>query len=236
MLRMAPFEVHLPTTAAEAVALRRDLPESMYVAGGTDLLVNLKHRLHAARHLVSLSAVEELVGIEASGDGTLRIGAGTALHRVAESEVVRDGVPALAIAAGLVAGPQHRRMGTLGGNVMLDTRCLFYNQSASWREALGYCLKKDGDWCHVINTAKRCVAAHSADTVPVLIALDAVLEVAHPEDGPGEVRVEDLYVIDGRFEQNRTLDPPPEHLPQGAGPPSGGLPPTGPGRAGRLYG
>jgi 4-hydroxybenzoyl-CoA reductase subunit beta len=207
MLRMPPLEVHLPTTVAEAVALRRDLPASMYIAGGTDLLVNLKHRLHAPEHLVSLSAVEELVGIEASDDGTLRIGAGTVLQEVAESEVVRDGAPALAIAAGLVAGPQHRRMGTLGGNVMLDTRCLFYNQSESWREALGYCLKKDGDWCHVINTPKRCVAAHSGDTVPVLIALDAVLEVVHPEDGPGEVLLEDLYVMDGRFDDNHALDP-----------------------------
>jgi len=204
---MTPCEVHLPHTVAEAVAMRRDLPESMYVAGGTDLLPNLKHRLHGARHLVSLSAVAALVGIDAHENGTLRIGAGTVLQEIADSTVVRAGAPALALAAGLVAGPQHRRMGTLGGNVMLDTRCLFYNQSASWREALGYCLKKDGDWCHVIGSPKRCVAAHSADTVPVLVALDAVLEVVHPEDGPTELPLEDLYVMDGRFEQNRALDP-----------------------------
>jgi len=203
---MAPFDVHTPATAAEAVALRTRLPDSMYLAGGTDLLPNLKHRLHAPQHLVSLRGVEDLVGIARDADGTLRVGAGTSLHAVATSETVGAAVPALARAAGLIAGPQHRRMGTLGGNVMLDTRCLFYNQSEGWREALGYCLKRDGDWCHVINTPKRCVAAHSADTVPVLLTVGARVAYEGPE-GPGEIALDDLYVMDGRFYQNRSLDP-----------------------------
>jgi len=202
MLRMPEFEVHLPRTASEAASLRRSLPDSMYVAGGTDLLPNLKHWLHTPKHLVSLSAVDELVGIELLGDGTLRIGAGTSLHAVATSEVVRREVPGLASAAGAVAGPQHRRMGTLGGNVMLDTRCLFYNQSEEWRRSLTYCLKKDGDWCHVIGSSKRCVAAHSADTVPVLLAVGASIETDE-----ATLPLDDLYVMDGRYEQNRSLDP-----------------------------
>ncbi len=207
MLRMQPFEVHTPRTAAEAVALRASLPDAHYLAGGTDLLPNLKHGLHDAAHLVHLGGVAELVGIEESADGALRIGAGTSLHAVQHDARILAGAAPLADAAGAVAGPQHRRMGTLGGNVMLDTRCLFYNQSASWRTALGYCLKREGDWCHVIDTPKRCVAAHSADTVPALIALDATLEVVDPERGAFTLSLDDLYQQDGRTDQNRALHP-----------------------------
>ena len=146
MLRMPPFELHLPTTASEAVDLRSALPESMYIAGGTDLLPNLKHRLHAPQHLVSLSEVEGLDAISMAHDGTLEIGARSTLHAIATSELLLQEVPGFPEAAGVVAGPQHRQMGTIGGNVMLDTRCLFYNQTAEWRTALGNCLKKDGDW------------------------------------------------------------------------------------------
>lgn len=204
MLRMPEFEVHLPRTAAEAVLLRTSLPRSMYVAGGTDLLPNLKHRLHAPEHLVSLARVDELVGIGSTDDGGLRIGAGTSLHAVAEADVVRARYPGLAKAAGSVAGPQHRRMGTLGGNVMLDTRCLFYNQSEEWRSALGFCLKKDGTWCHVIGSKTVCVAAQSSDTVPMLIALGASIEVTDGE-GARALDLDELYNQDGRYERAHAL-------------------------------
>ena len=128
MLRMPAFQVHQPTTAAEAVRLRVDLPASMYVAGGTDLLVNLKHHLHRPEHLVSLAKLTDFDTIQQT-EGTLRIGAGVTLHQLTTDALVQAEVPGLATAAGLIAGPQHRRMGTLGGNVMLDTRCLFYNQT-----------------------------------------------------------------------------------------------------------
>lgn len=200
MLRMPAFEVHLPTSATEALALRTRLPGSMYVAGGTDLLVNLKHQLHQPRHLVNLSGIDALRGTTLEADGTLRIGAGVTLHDLATSPRVRAELPGLAEAAGLVAGPQHRRMGTIGGNVLLDTRCLFYNQTELWRRALGHCLKKDGDWCHVIGSARSCVAAQSSDTVPVLVAADAAIEVLEPE-GTRRVPLRALYQKDGRFEQ-----------------------------------
>lgn len=203
MLRLPPFTYHRPKTAAEAVRIASEHgKEAMYVAGGTDLLPNLKHRLHRPAHLVSLQGLDELVGIEALEGGGFRIGAGTSLQAVA------DGVPiaALATAAGAIAGPQHRRMGTLGGNVMLDTRCLFYNQSEEWRRALDFCLKKDGDFCHVLGSPASCVAAQSSDTVPVLIALGATLEVEGP-DGPAELLLEDLFTTDGRFDRRVTLAP-----------------------------
>lgn len=204
MLRMPAFEVHLPTTPEEAFALRTRLEDSMYVAGGTDLLVNLKHRLHEPAHLVSLASIDTLRGISLGSDGTLRIGASTTLQEVATSPVVLQEVPGLARAAALVAGPQHRRMGTLGGNVMLDTRCLFYNQTPLWRESLGYCLKKQGDWCHVIGSRKSCVAAQSSDTVPVLTALDARIELIDGE-GTREVPLRELFTKDGRFDHVHTV-------------------------------
>ncbi len=200
---MPEFEVHKPQSVAEALSLRSSLPDAMYIAGGTDLLPNLKHHLHAPKHLVSLAAVQGFVGIERSDDGTLRIGAGTPLQMVADSTAVRLAAPALAMAAGLVAGPQHRNMGTLGGNVMLDTRCLFYNQTHHWRSALGFCLKKEGTWCHVVGSKATCVAAQSSDTVPALVVLGARLAV---DDGAQrEIPLEDLYAQDGRFEEAHSL-------------------------------
>ena len=202
---MPEFELHLPRTAAEAVSLRSSLPESLYVAGGTDLLPNLKHELHRPKHLVSLAQVEGLDGISVRADGTLRIGARTTLHALATDERLRVEVPGLSLAASLVAGPQHRRMGTLGGNVMLDTRCLFYNQSAHWRASLGYCLKAEGTWCHVIGSAKGCVAAQSSDTVPVLVALDARIEALAPDGTAREVPLRGLWTKDGRVDRNHTV-------------------------------
>ncbi|NCG17686.1 MAG: hypothetical protein GWP91_01540 [Rhodobacterales bacterium] len=205
MLRMPEFQVHLPLTARQAVNLRSTLPESMYIAGGTDLLPNLKHHLHAPQHLVSLSKVVELKGIIVDDSG-VRIGAGTSLHDVANHTELAAMVPGLAQAAGLVAGPQHRRMGTLGGNVMQDTRCLFYNQSLEWRTSLGKCLKKDGDWCHVLGSAKACVAAQSSDTVPMLMALDARVEVLRPSGDLEQIALRGLFTKDGRFDQMHTLE------------------------------
>jgi 4-hydroxybenzoyl-CoA reductase subunit beta len=203
---MPPFEVHSPTSAAQAATLYERLDEAMYIAGGTDLLVNLKHGLHRPSHLISLSGIAELKEISQEPDGTLRIGAGNSLHRVANNPLVVEGAPGLARAASVVAGPQHRRMGTIGGNVMLDTRCLFYNQSASWRNAIGYCLKRDGDWCHVIGSAKACVAAQSSDTVPMLIALGAQL-VVHAQEGPQILELESLFTKDGRLERVHAVKP-----------------------------
>jgi len=199
MLRLPEFEVHQPKTSSEAVQLRSSLAESMYIAGGTDLLPNLKHRLHSPKHLVSLGQLEGFSGIHKDTAG-FRIGAGTSLHALATDPLVHSEFPGLAAAAASVAGPQHRRMGTIGGNVLLDTRCLFYNQSLPWRQALGFCLKKDGDWCHVVGSKATCVAAQSSDTVPMLIALGATLRF-QGVDAEFSVSIEDLYEQDGRYDR-----------------------------------
>ena len=194
MLRMPEFEYHHPETAQEAVALWNTLPDAMYVAGGTDLLPNMKHKLFTPKHVIGLSGLPKPEIREM--DAAFELDSGVTLHSIATHSGVAKSLPALSQAAGLVAGPQIRRMGTIGGNVLLDTRCLYYNQSEFWREALGYCLKKEGTWCHVIGGPKTCVAAQSSDTVPVLLAMDASIELLGPS-GARDLKIRDLYHFNG---------------------------------------
>jgi 4-hydroxybenzoyl-CoA reductase subunit beta len=202
MLRLPPFRYHRPTTVAEALDLLGEhAGDVMPVAGGTDLVPNMKHRLFEPGHLVALKGIEEMKGIREE-DGVLRIGAGETLTSVATNSDIRRLFPALAEAAAHVAGPQLRNMGTIGGNLCLETRCTYYNQTEFWRGALGYCLKKDGTVCHVTKVGKKCVAAHSADTPPVLMVLDAMAVLRGP-DGPREIPVRDFFVADGILNTRR---------------------------------
>lgn len=192
MLRMEPFALKTARSYAEARALWAAHPDAMYVAGGTDLLPNLKHRIVHPRTVIQLEVPS---AIREDGDDVV-IDAGVKLADVATNPRVREILFPLAQAAKLVAGPQIRAMGTLGGNVLLDTRCLYYNQTEFWRNALGYCLKAEGTWCHVVGGPKTCVAAQSSDTVPVLLALDATLEL-YGESGPRALPIRELYRFNG---------------------------------------
>jgi 4-hydroxybenzoyl-CoA reductase subunit beta len=195
MLRLPRFELHRPTSVDEAVALLAE-PDALPLAGGTDLLPNMKHRIATPRSLVALSEIAELRGIRTDKDGTLVIGAMTPLDEVAASDVVQKHAPALAQAAGLVSGPQLRHMGTLGGNVMLDTRCRYINQTHFWRQSLGFCLKKDGTKCHVVESGRKCVAALETDTVPVLCTLGGSLMLVR-RGTARTVAVDGFYKPDG---------------------------------------
>lgn len=196
MLRLPAFEYHRPSTVDEALSLLREHgADARFVAGGTDLIPNMKHRLFEPGHLVALSSIDALHGIRVD-DGILDIGAGETLSGVACHAGVRHHAPALAEAARHVAGPQIRNRGTLGGNLCLDTRCTYYNQTEFWRSALGFCLKKDGEVCHVTRVGRKCVAAHSADTPPVLMVLDAEV-VIEGLQGSRTLPVRDLFVADG---------------------------------------
>jgi len=196
VLTLPVFRWARPATVDEALRLLATHPgECLLVAGGTDAVPNLKHRLHEPRLVVSLGGVDELRFARADERG-LHLGALLTLRELAEHpDVVRD-FPALATAASKVASPQIRNMGTLGGNLCLDTRCTYYNQTYFWREALGFCLKKDGLKCHVVPAGRRCVAAHSSDVAPVLIALGAGVEIASAA-GRRALPVEDFFVGDG---------------------------------------
>jgi 4-hydroxybenzoyl-CoA reductase subunit beta len=181
MLRLPMFGVELPTDIAGVVALLRDNPGARIVAGGTDILPNLKHHLEQPETLISLAQVAELRTL-AEVEGAVQIGAGLTLTQVSEHPRVRELFPSLAKAAGLVASPLIRNMGTIGGNLNLDTRCRYVNQTKFWRQALGGgCLKSEGNVCHVVPGGRNCVAALSSDCVPVLISLDAQIVLVGPE-------------------------------------------------------
>ena len=202
MLTLPRFAFLQPVSLEEALAhLAEHGEECLIVAGGTDAVPNLKHRLHEPGAILHLGRLRELRYLRDQSDG-LEIGSLTTLSEIARDEGVRRDFPSLARAAGLVAGPQLRNMGTLGGNLCLDTRCTYYNQTYFWRAALGFCLKKDGQVCHVVPAGKRCVAAHSSDVAPVLISLEAEVEIATPgRSGLPSTRrrmsVEDFFVPDG---------------------------------------
>ncbi len=205
MLRLHEYRYHRPRDLAEALALlAQHAGDVLPIAGGTDLMPNMKHRLFTPGHVVGLRQLDAMRGITVR-DGELCIGAAETLATIARDARVREHAPSLAQAAGLVAGPQLRNMGTLGGNVCLDTRCTYYNQTWFWRSALGFCLKKDGDTCHVTRTGRKCVAANSADTPPVLMTLGATIDLAGP-DGERSVPVREFYLADGIWNSVRQPD------------------------------
>ncbi|MEN8145609.1 MAG: FAD binding domain-containing protein [Gemmatimonadota bacterium] len=204
MLRLHEYEYHQPPDLEAALGLLAEHEgDVMPIAGGTDLVPNMKHRLFTPGHLVSLSGLPQLRGIEETDEG-LRIGACETLNALAQHPIIMDRFPSLAHACSLISGPQLRRVGTIGGNVCLDTRCTYYNQTEFWRQALGYCLKKDGTLCHVVKAGTRCVAAHSADAPGVLMTLDARLSIAGPA-GTREIAVDEFFTSDGIW--NRRMEP-----------------------------
>jgi 4-hydroxybenzoyl-CoA reductase subunit beta len=197
MMRLPPFTYLAPRGLGEAARrLAEHGPEAMVVAGGTDLYPNMKRRQFEPKVLVGLRGIRELAGITGSARAGLKIGAGATLTRVAAHPEVATHYPALARAAGVVSTPQLRNMGTLGGNVCVDTRCNYYNQSYEWRKAIGFCMKKDGDICLVAPGSSRCWAVSSSDTAPVLWALGARVRLVGAS-GERTVPIAALYRDDG---------------------------------------
>jgi 4-hydroxybenzoyl-CoA reductase subunit beta len=196
MERLTPFTLHRPASLAEAVALLAREPSARAIAGGTDLVPNLRDGLGAPAALVDLTAIAGLDAIEVAADGNATIGAAVTLARLARDEALAGVLPVLREAALVIAGPGHRTLASVGGNLCLDTRCVYYNQSAWWRRANDYCLKHGGETCHVAPQGKRCHAAFAGDLAPALIALGAEVDVVGPE-GARRLPLEDLYADDG---------------------------------------
>jgi 4-hydroxybenzoyl-CoA reductase subunit beta len=177
MLRLPEFQYLAPRELAEATGLLAEHgPQAMVVAGGTDLFPNMKRRQQEPPVVIGLRGVPELRAIQPTADGGVRLGAMLTLHEL--SERLARTYPALATAAGLVSTPHLRRMGTLGGNLCLDTRCTYYDQTYHWRKSVDFCKKKDGEVCWVAPGSARCWAVSSSDTAPVAIALGAKLRLA----------------------------------------------------------
>ena len=197
MMTLPAVEVLRPGSVAEALEQLAAHPGARLLAGGTDIVPNLKYGMYDTQHLVALRGLSrELRYMSVEADGELRLGALCTIDELARDATVRERLPALADACGQIAGPQLRRMGTLGGNLCLDTRCVYVNQTYFWRSALGFCLKKDGTACHVVKGGQRCVAAASNDTAPVLLALGACVRTVSPR-GERVLSLEEFYLPDG---------------------------------------
>jgi 4-hydroxybenzoyl-CoA reductase subunit beta len=171
--------------------LRQQFPDSDWIAGGTDLLPNYKWMLNARPHVISLHRIEELRSMSPQ-----RLGALATLRDIAENDALRQTVPVIPATAALIASPLLRHSGTLGGNLMLENRCFFFNQSFLWRESIDFCLKADGKACHVVPQESKCYATFSADLPAPLIALGAEIELAGPK-GIRRVKAGDFYKNDG---------------------------------------
>jgi 4-hydroxybenzoyl-CoA reductase subunit beta len=187
------FEVVQPRTLDALIAARTAHPQSSLLGGGTDLIVNIRRGIVAPEVLIETNGVKELHAITA-GARELAIGAAVTLTELAAHPEVARHYPAVAQAAAHIAGPTQRNMGTVGGNLCLDTRCIFYNQSEWWRDANQHCLKTIGTVCHVAPKSRGvCFATFSGDLAPALLILDAEVDIAGPA-GRRTLPLADLYI------------------------------------------
>jgi len=197
VLRLPQFSYREPTSIDDALAIKRDAgDDGMYVAGGTDLYPNMKRRHQDPKTVVSLLKIPGIRDIAKDEDGMMRLGSGLTLTAVSEYEDIVAKYPAVAHAARLVSTPLLRNMGTLGGNLCLDTRCNYYNQSHEWRKSIDFCMKKDGAICWVAPSSPRCWAVQSSDLAPVMVALGAEYMLVGP-NGERTVPAQNFYHDDG---------------------------------------
>lgn len=179
MMRLPRFEYLTPQTIAEAVKIMAAAgPAGQFVAGGTDLYPNMKRRQQTPKTVISVMRLEELNQITGDGNQGLRIGASVTLTDICENKIINRDYPVVAHAARTISTPLLRNMGTIGGNLLLDTRCNYYDQNFEWRKGINFCLKKDGDVCWVAPGSSKCWAVQSSDLVPVMVAIGAKLRFA----------------------------------------------------------
>ena len=179
MMRLPKFDYRTPQTIAEAVKIMADVgPTAQFVAGGTDLYPNMKRRQQMPQTVISVMRLRELNQITGDGSHGLRIGASVILTDICENEIINRDYPVVARAARTISTPLLRNMGTIGGNLLLDTRCNYYDQNFEWRKGINFCLKKDGDICWVAPGSSKCWAVQSSDLVPVMVAIGAKLRFA----------------------------------------------------------
>src|SRR5712692_2225978 len=197
MMRLPKFTYHTPRTIADAVKIIADAgPEAQFVAGGTDLYPNMKRRQLTPRTVVSVMRLSELNQVTGDGRRGTVIGASVTLTDIVENPIIKRDYPVVANAARTISTPILRNMGTIGGNLMMDTRCNYYNQNYEWRKGINFCLKKDGDVCWVAPGSSKCWAVNSADLVPVMVAIGAKVRLISTR-GERLVDAAALYRDDG---------------------------------------
>ncbi len=180
-------------------------PEAMFVAGGTDLYPNMKRRQQTPKVVIGLAQLKQLRGIKGKPAVGMVLGAGLTLTEVSEDRRIQRAYPAVATAAGLISTPLLRNMGSIGGNLLLDTRCNYYNQNYEWRKAIHFCMKKDGDICWVAPSSPRCWAVQSSDCAPVMVAIGAKVKLVSSQEERVIPAVE-LYNDDGIHHLNKRPD------------------------------
>ena len=191
------FDVIIPETLKEALEFYTENKSSTKIlAGGTDIVPSLKQRLFEPQYLLDIKSLKELHGIHELRDGGIRIGALTTITEVAANPLIRKEFPVLQQAAFTVAGPGLRNVGTIGGNICLDTRCYWYNQSYFWRQSCGFCIKKDGAMCHVAPGSKTCWAVYSGDTAAALLTLHAKIKLSS-STGDRILSLPEFFLNDG---------------------------------------
>ena len=192
-MSLPQFRLLRPRTMDEAVDLLGKHGGNIRVlAGGTDLIPSMRQKLFEPEYVLDLRGIAAMRGIKQLPDGGVEIGTLTTLRTIERSDFLRQHYPVLTEAAATIASPVLRNMGTIGGNICLDTRCLWYNQSLTWRKGCGFCIKKDGDLCHVAPGGTKCWAAFSGDTPPALLCLNAEIEIFNPA-GTRRVFLSDFY-------------------------------------------
>ncbi len=194
MLRLPPIDLRTPATVQEAAQLIAT-GDVRIVAGGTDLWPNMKRRHQKAETVVSLMSIPGLDNID-SNKADIRIGATATLASIIRDDKIRERFPAFARALASISSPPLRNMGTIGGNLCVDTRCNYYNQTEEWRRSIDYCLKEDGEICWVATKSPRCWAHTASDSAPMLCALDAKVKL-ESASGERELPLKDIYVDDG---------------------------------------
>ena len=197
MMRLPKFTYRAPRTVAEAVKIVADAgPEAQFVAGGTDLYPNMKRRQQMPKTVISVMRLPELNQVTGDGPEGLVIGASMTLTDIVNHPIIKRDYPVIASAARTISTPILRNMGTMGGNLLLDTRCNYYDQNYEWRRAINFCLKKDGDICWVAPGSSKCWAVQSSDLVPVMVAIGANLRLVSTA-GERIVQARDFYIDDG---------------------------------------
>jgi 4-hydroxybenzoyl-CoA reductase subunit beta len=197
MLRLPVFNAAFARSADEAIELKaRHGMAAAYVAGGTDLYPNMKRRQQTPGVVIDIRGIESMRALGKSSDGSLRIGAGVTLTRLIRDPMVRAEWPVLSEAAATISTPILQNMGTVGGNLLLDTRCNYYDQNYEWRKAIDFCMKKDGKICWVAPSSPRCWAVQSSDLAPVMVALGARVRL-RGVSGTRVVPAASLYHDDG---------------------------------------
>lgn len=196
-MSLPSFDLIIPKTLVEAAAfLGVHKNATRIIAGGTDLIPSLKQKLFEPAYLLDIKGLPELGGVRELPDGSLRIGALTTISDLAANRLLHTEYPVLSAAASTVAGPNLRNVGTVGGNLCLDTRCYWYNQSYFWRQSCNFCIKKDGTLCHVAPGSKQCWAVYSGDMAPALMTLGALVKLVSVA-GSRSVPLTEFFVNDG---------------------------------------